>query len=453
MLALCIALTTGCARVYLTVAPTSISSDHILRKDDVNGVSTWAILPESYNAQKANPWIIYNHGLGQTINSITADFPQSEFVQSLAAAGFVVIASEYRNTACWGNMDCVDDVANLQMLWRSELNLWSQPFVIGESMGGIVTWNAIAKGVLKPLAVVGIYPACNLANMYSRKAFAPTIQTAYGFTSRSGYSAATKGFDPMLDPLRNSRTLNSDLGIPFRYSCCSRNDPFANAIGLWWKSTLIHLGNRQPGNFDTSAVISFFYAPAVDECPVHLSHRGIQVTEARTSGPLVAAAGAQLPESSPRPGGILYFSMTTSRLRDFVWLLRHSHYSPEFGWYSPTPDGSRVARRKFLRESSFDCLITPTNLRIPLEGRDDIDTTVDIFYGHHYEGMERNILPGSIVWDIGANIGVTSLIFAQHHDVAHIFAYEPMPHTFECADVPRRVTDLAAKITLEPWAW
>jgi FkbM family methyltransferase len=139
-----------------------------------------------------------------------------------------------------------------------------------------------------------------------------------------------------------------------------------------------------------------------------------------------------------------------SRLRSYIWLLRHSHYSPEFGWYSPTPDGSRLARRNLLRESSFYCLITPTNLRIPLEGRDDVDATLDIFCGRHYEGMERSILPGSIVWDIGANIGVTSLIFAQHQEVSHIFAYEPMPHTFECARRSLAANpDLAGKITFE----
>ena len=230
----------------------------------MNGVSTWAILPESYNAQNASPWVIYDHGVGQTINSITADFPQSDFVQSLATAGFVVIASEYRNLACWGNIECVEDIANLQMLWRSQLNLWSQPFVIGESMGGIVTWNAIAHGALKPLAVVGIYPACNLANMYSRKVFAPTIQTAYGFASPAGYSAATRGFDPMLDP----PSIFADIPILIWASHSdtdvrrSQNeDPFANAINAAGGSVTIHTSSGRhgdPSNFDAPAVVSFF---------------------------------------------------------------------------------------------------------------------------------------------------------------------------------------------------
>jgi alpha-beta hydrolase superfamily lysophospholipase len=264
LLALCIALTTGCARVYLTVPPTPVSHNHILCRNDVNGVSTWAILPESYNAQNATPWVIYDHGFGETIDIITANYPQSAFVESLATAGFVVVASEYRNVACWGNMDCDEDIANLETLWRSQLTLWPQPFVIGESMGGIVTWNAIAHGVLKPLAAVGIYPACNLANMYSRKVFAPTIQSAYGFTSTAGYSAATKGSDPMLDP----PSIFADIPILIWASRSdtvvrrSQNeDPFADAINAAGGSVTINTSRGRhgdPSNFDAPAVISFF---------------------------------------------------------------------------------------------------------------------------------------------------------------------------------------------------
>jgi alpha-beta hydrolase superfamily lysophospholipase len=264
VLASCIALTSGCARVYLTAAPTPVSHNLILRGNDVNGVSTWAILPESYNAQTATPWVIFDHGFGETINSIAADPPESTFVQSLATAGFVVIASEYRNIACWGNMECVEDIANLQTLWRSQLNLWTQPFVIGESMGGIVTWNAIAHGVLKPLAAVGIYPACNLANMYSRNVFVPTIQTAYGFTSPAGYSAATRGFDPMLDPPSTFADIPILIWASRSDTVVKRSqneDPFAEAINAAGGNVTINTSRGQhgdPSNFDAPAVISFF---------------------------------------------------------------------------------------------------------------------------------------------------------------------------------------------------
>lgn len=266
LFALCAALIVGCAQVHLTVSPTSIGHNLILLHNDANGVSTWAILPESYNPHNATPWIIYNHGFGQTISSITANPPQSAFVLSLATAGFVVIASEYRNLTCWGNRDCADDIANLQMLWHSQLNLWPQPFVIGESMGGIVTWNAISHGALKPLAAVGIYPVCNLADMYTKDVFRPTIQTAYGFTSPSGYLSATRGFDPILDPP------STFVDIPIqiwasrsdRIVVRSRNeDPFAKAINAAGGSVTIHTSqgdHGDPSNFDAHAVIAFFYA-------------------------------------------------------------------------------------------------------------------------------------------------------------------------------------------------
>jgi acetyl esterase/lipase len=256
----------GCAQVHLTVSSTSIAHTHLLQQNDSNGVSTWAIVPDSYNSQNPTPWIIYNHGFGQTISSIASNPPQANFVQSLAAAGFVVIASEYRNLTCWGNMECADDVANLQMLWRSQLNLWPRPFVVGESMGGIVTWNAISHGALKPLAAVGLYPVCNLADMYTKSVFAPSIQTAYGFASPSGYPAATKGFDPMLDPPSTFADVPIQIWVSRsdRVVVLSRNEaPFAKAINAAGGSVVIHISrgdHGNPSNFDAQAVIAFFHA-------------------------------------------------------------------------------------------------------------------------------------------------------------------------------------------------
>ena len=140
-----------------------------------------------------------------------------------------------------------------------------------------------------------------------------------------------------------------------------------------------------------------------------------------------------------------------TKLPSYISFLGRSAYSREFGWYHLTPDGSRVARRQFLHGYTFNCLITPTDVRIPLEGLDDLDTTLDIFTCRHYEGMEESIQPGSVVWDIGANLGVASLIFAKHANVVHIYAYEPMSHTFECAQRSLAANpSLASKITLEP---
>lgn len=153
------------------------------------------------------------------------------------------------------------------------------------------------------------------------------------------------------------------------------------------------------------------------------------------------------------PSRVRGFASKVPRLPEYIWFLARSRYSPNFGgWYSIAPDGSRLVRREFLHGYTFYRMITPTGLRIPLEGLCDLDTTVDLIMRRHYEGMERHVQTGSIVWDVGANLGVVSLMFAQHPNVTRVYAYEPFPHTFDCAQRSLAAnSDLAPKITLEPF--
>ena len=259
-----IVLAAGCTRPHLSVAPSAVTQNRILQGNDTNGVFTWAILPPTYNPHTATPWIIYNHGSEQTISSIITNSAHNQFVQSLAAAGFVVVASEYRSLTCWGNMECANDIANLQTLWRARLNLSSRPFVIGESMGGIVTWNAISHGTLKPLAVVGIYPVCSLFAMYVIDSHTPAIETAYGFVSPSEYISATRGFDPLLTPPSTFADIRIAIWASYSDRTVERSqneDPFAKAINAAGGSVTIqtsHGGHGDPSNLDAAAVISFF---------------------------------------------------------------------------------------------------------------------------------------------------------------------------------------------------
>jgi FkbM family methyltransferase len=70
------------------------------------------------------------------------------------------------------------------------------------------------------------------------------------------------------------------------------------------------------------------------------------------------------------------------------------------------------------------------DVRIALESEDDFRTTFDVYVGGHYDRLNKYATPGSVVWDIGANLGVASLIFAQNPNVSHVYAYEPLPETF-----------------------
>jgi pimeloyl-ACP methyl ester carboxylesterase len=231
---------------------------------DANGVATWAVIPASYRPEIQWPWVIYNHGYGQRGSDIYSDSHLRPLVESLALAGYIVIASDYRSTNCWGNAECDADIANLQDVWRAHLNLKPRPYVIGESMGGIVTWNAIAHRKLRPAAVVGIYPACSLAAMYPIGTLGYSIEAAYGFSSPGQLAIATEGYDPILDPPSDFAGFPIVMWASYADKVVARSaneDPFAAAINAAGGKVMIHTSRGNHGdssNFDPGSVIKFF---------------------------------------------------------------------------------------------------------------------------------------------------------------------------------------------------
>jgi FkbM family methyltransferase len=108
-------------------------------------------------------------------------------------------------------------------------------------------------------------------------------------------------------------------------------------------------------------------------------------------------------------------------------LLASSRYSRKNGWW-----------------------ISRAGVSIALENRIDFLTLYDLFVERHYELLEENAQPGSILWDIGANLGTVALVFAKNSRIAHAYAYEPMPYTVAFAERSLRLNPkLASKITLE----
>jgi hypothetical protein len=242
-----------------------VSINTVREIEDANGVRTWAVIPAAYAPGTRWPWVIYNHGYGQYGSDIyTGPGEPSSLVQSLVSAGYIVIATNYRNINCWGNAACGEDLVNLTKVWGASLDLAPKPYVIAESMGGIVTWNAIAHGDLHPLAVVGIYPACNLAAMYRIGALRPSIEAAYDFTSPNQLATASAGFDPMLDAPSDFTSFPIMIWASYSDDVVVRSeneDPFAAAINAAGGSVVIRTTWGQHGdasNFDASAVIEFF---------------------------------------------------------------------------------------------------------------------------------------------------------------------------------------------------
>ena len=157
LLSALVVLTVGCGTDSRTGCPLQSNLSPV-QLSDANGVQTYGIVPPSYRPEVQSRWVLYNHGSGQSGLDISTNRYDSCLANALVQAGYVVIASDYKIQDCWGNSQCVIDIAAVQQRWKAYLNLRPAPYVISESMGGMVTWNAISHGALSPLAVVGIYP-------------------------------------------------------------------------------------------------------------------------------------------------------------------------------------------------------------------------------------------------------------------------------------------------------
>lgn len=262
------ALTVGCGSPSGTICPikSTESSFSPIQLSDSNGVQTYGIVPTTYDPSVPSPWVLFNHGRGQTGLDISTNFCDATLVNALVQANYVVIASDYKIQNCWGNAQCVTDVAAVQTVWKKRLNLTPNPYVIAQSMGGMVTWNAIRHRALSPRAVVGIFPACSLSNMYhdGTGPFYLDIQSDYGFSDPSGYATATAGYDPMLNSPSDFTSFPILMWASYSDGSVVRSqneDPFAAQVNAAGGNVGINTSSGSHGdisNFDPQAVLEFF---------------------------------------------------------------------------------------------------------------------------------------------------------------------------------------------------
>ncbi len=230
---------------------------------------TYAVLPPNELPGNKHPWVIYITGHAQPGCAIMgcSGWPnQGALTAALARAGFVVVAIDMSSLTNWGNANATLDVRALANLWPRYLNLASRPYVIAESMGGIIALNSIAHGTLRPQAIVGIYPVYSLSSMYAAGAgtFAREIQAAYGFRGPSSYAAATSAYDPALVPASTFASIpmwiscsSGDTAV----NCAANGQALVNAVNEAGGSATYNPATGNHGdisNFDTAAVVSFF---------------------------------------------------------------------------------------------------------------------------------------------------------------------------------------------------
>lgn len=148
------------------------------------------------------PLLLYMHGNGQTAASIRQANLMDRITTAALQDGYAVASHDLGGNS-WGND------TGLSLLRQFVTDLLTQyavgPIIlIGESMGGCVALNALARDIVPATAFIGIYPACNLAQLYNHNAaLQSAIKTAYGITDNGQYQVQTAGHDPLLiDPKR-----------------------------------------------------------------------------------------------------------------------------------------------------------------------------------------------------------------------------------------------------------
>lgn len=234
---------------------------------DANGTPVHGMLPPNFDITKIYQWVIFDHGYGQPGTAIFDDPQLSLVTNALSQAGYVVVSSDYSVEECWGNASCVDDAAALYTVFMKTLNLDAKPFVLGQSMGGLVMWNSILHKAFTAKAAAGIYPACNLLDMYEngQTVFHQNIEDDFFFTGDANFLAATKGYDPVgsesLTPMANVPAIIwSSYGDKVVRRLANEDEFAAGVSKVGGSVTMITtVGDHgDNSNFDPPTLVEFF---------------------------------------------------------------------------------------------------------------------------------------------------------------------------------------------------
>lgn len=161
------------------------------------GVQISVHLPAGYDPRITSRLAVFFHGAGGTDKDFWDYTNENSVLTALLRVGYVVMAANYSATA-WGNpLSVTQSIAAIEYI-KERYNVFNAPFMVVQSMGGLVGLNSILSGGLKPAAVAGIYPASNLLWCY-QNGFSAQIESAFGFSGAANFEAATAGYDPLND--------------------------------------------------------------------------------------------------------------------------------------------------------------------------------------------------------------------------------------------------------------
>jgi hypothetical protein len=170
----------------------------------VNGTTVYVAPPTGAANGKA---ILYVGGSGEAADAFWTAGDKAGIEAAVDTAGYHVagMASD------WGNQDSIDTCEALYAFLRATFSMRGVG-LLGQSMGGLTSLLTIAAGNTSIRSWAGIYPVCNLRDLYDIGTYDDAIRDAYGIAvDGSDYATKTAGHDPVL--------LDADpfTGVAFRF--------------------------------------------------------------------------------------------------------------------------------------------------------------------------------------------------------------------------------------------
>jgi len=177
----------------------------------LSGQAVEILLPETAPtpAESNGRLVIYHHGSGENQTSMRTDTRKTTIKEAMLNDGYT-IASSNAHGSNWGNPASVDDYETLVAYMLANYT-FTHVLHLSQSMGGLSGLTTVAGGVAQADGWAGIYPACNLADIYGIGVYASAIDTAYGIPGTGDYATQTAGSDPVL------RAASAFTGIPMRF--------------------------------------------------------------------------------------------------------------------------------------------------------------------------------------------------------------------------------------------
>lgn len=156
-----------------------------------SGVDILILLPDSYTGDPT-PLVFYNHGASGDREALFTTY-LVDVAETLLENGFIV-AGISAGSQNWGNDSALSAYISAHSYLTSTYNI-DQTVLVGQSMGGLSSLLTLAnKSIPNISGWLGIYPVCDLENMYYTTFYGGLIDGAYGTGS---YASIPAGHNPM----------------------------------------------------------------------------------------------------------------------------------------------------------------------------------------------------------------------------------------------------------------